>query len=113
MPYQTWGWVRRNQGLLTKGTHLLHELAVDCDISIRTVESLLQEGEENGDNDGSLQGLSKHDEEDGNGENVDGHDDRIAPRANDTVRFFNEVVMVMSLKGWGRWAGSFNAEGSI
>jgi hypothetical protein len=48
---------------------------VDSDISIGAVESLFQEGEKDGYNDGSLQRFSKDNEEDWHGKYVDSHDE--------------------------------------
>ena len=56
-------------------SYLLDELAIDSGISLRTIKSLLQESEEDGNNYGSLEGLSKDDEEDWDSEDVDSHDE--------------------------------------
>lgn len=55
------------------GTHLAPELLVDLDISLRAVKGLLQPCEEHGDDDDGLEGLTKHDEEDRNGEDLGSH----------------------------------------
>lgn len=65
--------MRRRRVFFGSDSYLFDELLVHRDISIGTVECLLQESKEYRDNDNSLQGLSKDDEEDWNGENVDSH----------------------------------------
>jgi hypothetical protein len=56
-------------------SYLFYQPVVNRGVSIRTIEGLFQEREEDGYDNGSLQGLSKDDEEDWNSENTDSHDD--------------------------------------
>jgi hypothetical protein len=53
--------------------YLLHEFLVYGFIAIRAIERLLQECKQHGHDDGGLQRLSEDDEEDRDGEDVDGH----------------------------------------
>lgn len=53
--------------------YLFYELLVHGDISTRSIESLLQESKQNGDNDGRLNCFSEDDEEHGDGEDIDRH----------------------------------------
>lgn len=104
--------------------YLFHEVVVHCDISIRAVESLLQESEKNGYNDSSLQCLSENDKEDWNSEYVDSHDEfRLArkilsgdfPAGGRSSCCRASCVMAHSLfkiRAAGCWAGSDNAERS-
>lgn len=54
-------------------THLLHELLVRCPIMVWATEGLFEEGEEDRDDDCSLERLSEDNEEDGHGKDVDSH----------------------------------------
>lgn len=55
--------------------YLLYEFFIHGSVAIGAIESLLQECKQDRYDNSSLQRLSKDDEEDGNGEHVDGHFD--------------------------------------
>jgi len=59
---------------LDRALYLFDQLLIHSNISMRTIQRLLQEGKQDRDNDHSFQGLTEDDEEDGNGEYVDRHD---------------------------------------
>ena len=61
------------KGAEAQSTHLSPQGFVHLDILARATEGLLEEGEEDRDDDDSLEGLSKDDEKDWDGENIYGH----------------------------------------
>lgn len=62
-----------NWGSGRSEAHLSSHVLVDLDIAIGTVEGLLKEGKQDGNNDDSLERLSQDDEEDGNRKYIDSH----------------------------------------
>lgn len=58
---------------ISRAIYLASEFLVDLYISLRAVECLLEESKQNRDNDDSLEGLSKDDEEDWHSKNLRRH----------------------------------------
>jgi hypothetical protein len=56
-----------------KKAHLLTQLLVDAGIAARAIQSLLEEGEENRNNNSNFHSLAKDHEKDWNGEDTDSH----------------------------------------
>ena len=75
MPNQTWGVVQQCfRGHWKRGVYLSDEFLVDSLVAVGAVEGLLEKGQQDRDDDDSLQRLSEDDEEDGHGEDLDRHD---------------------------------------
>jgi hypothetical protein len=53
--------------------HLSNQFFIHINIALWPIKSLFQEGKQDGNDNTSLQGLSKHHEEHGNGKDIDGH----------------------------------------
>jgi hypothetical protein len=58
---------------MSRSIYLADELLVHSLVGIGAVESLLEEGQKHGNDDDRLQGLTKDNEEDGHGKDVDRH----------------------------------------
>jgi hypothetical protein len=83
------------------GSYLFNEFLVSSNISARAIEGLLQEGEQDSDNDTSLDGFSEDDEEDGNGKDIDSHDGDCSQCSEEV----NQSRWIVPLKcGWQRHA---------
>lgn len=80
-------------------TYLLAKLLVDNGIAIGTTKSLFQESEEDGDNDDGLEGLAKHDKEDGDRKDVDRHVEDVEDVDNKAIETVNDVVLRCE-RGW-------------
>lgn len=61
--------------------YLSHQSLVHGDIAAGTIECLLEESEEHGDDDDGFEGLAKDEEKDGDGEDVLRHVDSDLPLA--------------------------------
>lgn len=53
--------------------YLAPQTVVSLDVAIGAIEGLLQEGEQDGDNNDGLNGLSEDDQEDGHRKDIDSH----------------------------------------